>query len=43
LRIMRQFSGPIVNWITFLRPNPGHDAVHRKARADFNFRGWQGR
>ena len=36
------FSG-LVNWITYARKNPGHDAVHRAARADFNVRGWQGR
>jgi hypothetical protein len=34
---------PFVNWLTFLRKNPGEAAVHRKAEADFNFRGWQGR
>jgi len=32
-----------VNWLTFARENPGQGAVHRKAQADFNFRGWQGR
>jgi hypothetical protein len=32
-----------VNWLTFARAKSGQDAVHRKAQADFNFRGWQGR
>jgi len=34
---------PNVNWLTFTHENPGQGAVHRKAQADFNFRGWQGR
>jgi hypothetical protein len=32
-----------VKWLTFAHENPGQGAVHRKAQADFNFRGWQGR
>jgi len=32
-----------VNWLTFVRDYPGQGAGHRKAKADFNFRGWQGR
>jgi hypothetical protein len=37
------FLSSIVNWLTFARTNPGDDAAHRKAEANFNFRGWQGR
>jgi hypothetical protein len=32
-----------VNWFTLVCTIPGEDEIYRKARADFNFRGWQGR
>jgi hypothetical protein len=38
-----QFPSGFVNWLTYVRANPGDAAAHRKAEANFNFRGWQGR
>jgi hypothetical protein len=38
-----QFRWRFVNWLTFTRTIPGDGSVHRKAEANFNFRGWQGR
>ena len=37
------FPARFVNWLTYARTIPRHAVVHRKAKADFNFRGWQGR
>jgi hypothetical protein len=42
-RRCRKFPLRLVNWITFGRANPGQSEGYRKAQADFNFRGWQGR
>jgi hypothetical protein len=39
----QNFPASFVNWLTLDQANPGQSVDYRKARADFNFRGWQGR